>query len=131
VSRLDVFYRRLLLSKLFIGGWGKPEDLKRIFEFRKIIGNREKCKALLPEDYPVYINKVPIHSSQEVAEEQTSMHPLGRDRRPCKTEPFTTSMYQEHNHTSHTTNTDSAVNLLILLSFLLLMFLPIHMFLYE
>ncbi len=29
VSRLDVFYRRLLLSKLFIGGWGKPEDLKR------------------------------------------------------------------------------------------------------
>lgn len=29
VSRLDVFYRRLLLTKLFIGGWGKPEDLKR------------------------------------------------------------------------------------------------------
>ncbi|GLD73278.1 protein ABHD18 isoform X1, partial [Lates japonicus] len=28
VSRLDVFYRRLLLTKLFIGGWGKPEDLK-------------------------------------------------------------------------------------------------------
>nr|XP_040030586.1 protein ABHD18 [Gasterosteus aculeatus aculeatus] len=61
VSRLDVFYRRLLLSKLFIGGWGKPEDLKRIFEFRKIIGNREKCKALLPEDYPVYINKTEEH----------------------------------------------------------------------
>ncbi|XP_034738959.1 protein ABHD18 isoform X5 [Etheostoma cragini] len=32
VSRLDVFYRRLLLTKLFIGGWGKPEDLKR-FQF--------------------------------------------------------------------------------------------------
>lgn len=29
VSRLDIFYRRLLLTKLFIGGWGKPEDLKR------------------------------------------------------------------------------------------------------
>ncbi|XP_039975147.1 protein ABHD18 isoform X2 [Xiphias gladius] len=57
VSRLDVFYRRLLLTKLFIGGWGKPEDLKRIFEFRKIIGDREKCKSLVPEDYPVYINK--------------------------------------------------------------------------
>lgn len=57
VSRLDVFYRRLLLTKLFIGGWGKPEDLKRIFEFRKIIGDREKCKSLVPKDYPVYINK--------------------------------------------------------------------------
>uniref|UniRef100_A0A3Q4GW01 Abhydrolase domain containing 18 n=1 Tax=Neolamprologus brichardi TaxID=32507 RepID=A0A3Q4GW01_NEOBR len=57
VSRLDVFYRRLLLTKLFIGGWGKPEDLKRIFEFRKLIGDREKCKSLVPNDYPVYINK--------------------------------------------------------------------------
>ncbi|XP_014913216.1 protein ABHD18 [Poecilia latipinna] len=57
LSRLDVFYRRLLLTKLFIGGWGKPEDLKRIFEFRKIIGDREKCKTLVPVDYPVYVNK--------------------------------------------------------------------------
>uniref|UniRef100_A0A671VR57 Uncharacterized protein n=1 Tax=Sparus aurata TaxID=8175 RepID=A0A671VR57_SPAAU len=32
VSRLDVFYRRLLLTKLFIGGWGKPEDLKSLRE---------------------------------------------------------------------------------------------------
>ena len=30
----------------------------RIFEFRKIIGDREKCKSLVPEDYPVYISKV-------------------------------------------------------------------------
>uniref|UniRef100_A0A3P9NB55 Uncharacterized protein n=1 Tax=Poecilia reticulata TaxID=8081 RepID=A0A3P9NB55_POERE len=30
LSRLDVFYRRLLLTKLFIGGWGKPEDLKSL-----------------------------------------------------------------------------------------------------
>lgn len=57
LSRLDVFYRRLLLSKLFIGGWGKPEDLKRIFEFRKIIGDRDLCKSLVPKDYPVYITK--------------------------------------------------------------------------
>uniref|UniRef100_UPI0037E71530 protein ABHD18 n=1 Tax=Semicossyphus pulcher TaxID=241346 RepID=UPI0037E71530 len=62
VSRLDIFYRRLLLTKLFIGGWGKPEDLKRIFEFRKIIGDREKCKFLVPEDYPVYINKTVEHT---------------------------------------------------------------------
>ncbi|XP_036933169.1 protein ABHD18 isoform X1 [Acanthopagrus latus] len=66
VSRLDVFYRRLLLTKLFIGGWGKPEDLKRIFEFRKIIGDREKCKYLVPEDYPVYINKTEEHADCQI-----------------------------------------------------------------
>lgn len=30
----------------------------RIFEFRKIVGDREKCKALVSEDYPVHIDKV-------------------------------------------------------------------------
>ncbi|XP_075056084.1 protein ABHD18 [Mixophyes fleayi] len=58
LSKLDVLYRRLLLTKFFIRGWGKPEDLKRIFEFRKIIGNREKCQKLVPKDYPVHIDKV-------------------------------------------------------------------------
>ncbi|XP_062840799.1 protein ABHD18 isoform X2 [Trichomycterus rosablanca] len=62
VSRLDVLYRRLLLTKLFIQGWGKPEDLKRIFEFRKIIGDRERCKNLVLHDYPVFIDKVEDHS---------------------------------------------------------------------
>ncbi|KAJ8382451.1 hypothetical protein SKAU_G00032290 [Synaphobranchus kaupii] len=58
VSRLDVLYRRFLLTKLFIQGWGKPEDFKRMFEFRKIIGNRERCKDFIPKDYPVVIEKV-------------------------------------------------------------------------
>lgn len=66
VSRLDIFYRRLLLTKLFIGGWGKPEDLKRIFEFRKIIGDREKCESLVPKDYPVYINKTEEHTDCQI-----------------------------------------------------------------
>ncbi|XP_028445057.1 protein ABHD18 isoform X2 [Perca flavescens] len=66
LSRLDVFYRRLLLTKLFIGGWGKPEDLKRIFEFRKIIGDREKCRSLVPKDYPVYINKTEEHADCKI-----------------------------------------------------------------
>lgn len=30
----------------------------RIFEFRKLIGDREKCRHLVPKDYPVYIDKV-------------------------------------------------------------------------
>lgn len=32
----------------------------RIFELRKIVGNREKCKELVPKDYPVFIDKVPL-----------------------------------------------------------------------
>lgn len=39
----------------------------RIFEFRKVIGDREKCRSLVPKDYPVHINKVaslfPPHGS--------------------------------------------------------------------
>ncbi|KAJ1217033.1 hypothetical protein NDU88_004630 [Pleurodeles waltl] len=32
--------------------------LKRLFAFRKLIGDREKCKHLVPDDYPLYIDKV-------------------------------------------------------------------------
>nr|XP_033794908.1 protein ABHD18 isoform X2 [Geotrypetes seraphini]XP_033794912.1 protein ABHD18 isoform X2 [Geotrypetes seraphini]XP_033794920.1 protein ABHD18 isoform X2 [Geotrypetes seraphini]XP_033794930.1 protein ABHD18 isoform X2 [Geotrypetes seraphini] len=66
VSKLDILYRRLLLTKLFIQGWGKPEDLKRIFEFRKIIGNREKCQQLVPKDYPVYIDQIEEQSDCKI-----------------------------------------------------------------
>ncbi|XP_041053418.1 protein ABHD18 isoform X1 [Carcharodon carcharias] len=58
VSKLDVLYRRFLLSKFFIQGWGKPDDLRRLFEFRKKIGNREKCQQLVPKDYPIFIDKM-------------------------------------------------------------------------
>ncbi|XP_067153807.1 protein ABHD18 isoform X2 [Apteryx mantelli] len=68
VSKLDVLYRKLLLTKLFIRGWGKPEDLKRIFEFRKIIGNREKCQKLVSKDYPVFIDKVEEQSDCKILE---------------------------------------------------------------
>ncbi|CAB1325130.1 unnamed protein product [Coregonus sp. 'balchen'] len=66
VSRLDVLYRKLLLTKLFIQGWGKPDDLKRIFELRKIVGDREKCKELVPKDYPVFIDKVEDQSDCKI-----------------------------------------------------------------
>ncbi|XP_058449175.1 protein ABHD18 [Malaya genurostris] len=61
-SRLDGLYRSLLLTKFFCKGWGKPENLERLFEFRKIISNRAACSKLVPRDYPVEITK----------EEQTS-----------------------------------------------------------
>ncbi|KAL8207028.1 UNVERIFIED_CONTAM: hypothetical protein K2H54_040211 [Gekko kuhli] len=60
------FASRLLLTKLFIQGWGRPEDLKRIFEFRKIIGNREKCQTLVSKDYPVHVNKVEEQSDCKI-----------------------------------------------------------------
>uniref|UniRef100_A0AC11D9G0 Uncharacterized protein n=1 Tax=Ovis aries TaxID=9940 RepID=A0AC11D9G0_SHEEP len=65
VSKLDILYRRLLLTKLFIRGWGRPEDLKRLFEFRKIIGNRERCQNLVSSDYPVYIDKTKVKEMKE------------------------------------------------------------------
>ncbi|XP_062055633.1 protein ABHD18 isoform X3 [Lepus europaeus] len=66
VSKLDIIYRRLLLTKLFIRGWGRPEDLKRLFEFRKMIGNREKCQNLVSSDYPVYIDKIEEQSDCKI-----------------------------------------------------------------
>ncbi|XP_015600602.1 protein ABHD18 isoform X5 [Cephus cinctus] len=56
-SRLDAVYRSILLTKFFTKGWGKPENLKRIFEFRKVVANREACYNLIPRDYPITITK--------------------------------------------------------------------------
>uniref|UniRef100_A0A1B0EYP7 Protein ABHD18 n=1 Tax=Lutzomyia longipalpis TaxID=7200 RepID=A0A1B0EYP7_LUTLO len=56
-SRLDGLYRSLLLTKFFCKGWGKPENLQRLFEVRKIISNRESCSQLVPSNYPVEITK--------------------------------------------------------------------------
>ena len=66
VSKLDILHQRLLLTNLFIRGWGRPEDLKRLFEFRKIIGNRERCQNLVSRDYPVYIDKTEEQSACEI-----------------------------------------------------------------
>ncbi|OXB59140.1 hypothetical protein ASZ78_006687, partial [Callipepla squamata] len=40
----------------------------RIFEFRKIIGNREKCQTLVSKDYPVFIDKVEEQSDCKILE---------------------------------------------------------------
>ncbi|XP_059153119.1 protein ABHD18-like isoform X1 [Physella acuta] len=57
MSRLDQLYRSLLLTKFFTHGWGKPENLKRLFAFRKILSNRETCQHLVSANYPIYIDK--------------------------------------------------------------------------
>uniref|UniRef100_A0A1B6DJY7 Protein ABHD18 n=2 Tax=Clastoptera arizonana TaxID=38151 RepID=A0A1B6DJY7_9HEMI len=56
-SKLDKFYRAVLLSKYFVKGWGNPIGLKRILEFRKVVSNRDKCFDLIPKNYPVTIDK--------------------------------------------------------------------------
>ncbi|XP_045770296.1 protein ABHD18 isoform X2 [Maniola jurtina] len=56
-SKLDAVYRSILLTKFFTKGWGKPENLRRLFEFKKIVSNRDKCFKLVERDYPVTITK--------------------------------------------------------------------------
>ncbi|XP_044019208.1 protein ABHD18 isoform X2 [Aphidius gifuensis] len=56
-SLLDVVYRRLILTKFFTKGWGTPENLRRIFEFKKVVANRNACYNLIPRDYPITITK--------------------------------------------------------------------------
>lgn len=56
-SRLDAVYRSILLTKFFTKGWGSPQNLKRIFQFRKVVANRDVCYNLIPRDYPINITK--------------------------------------------------------------------------
>ncbi|XP_017089455.2 protein ABHD18 [Drosophila bipectinata] len=67
-SKLDSLYRRMLITRFFEKGWGKPENLRRVFQFRKIISNRESCFKLVPRDYPVEITKKEIYSESTLVE---------------------------------------------------------------
>ncbi|KAI2808753.1 hypothetical protein RDWZM_005959 [Blomia tropicalis] len=58
ISRLDTIYRSVLLSKFFVKGWGDPENMKKIFKFRKIISNRATCQYLVDKKHPIYIDRV-------------------------------------------------------------------------
>ncbi|XP_075234970.1 protein ABHD18 isoform X2 [Lycorma delicatula] len=68
INRLDQIYRSILLSKYFVKGWGKPENLKRLFKFRKVVSNRETCFKLVPREYPVTIIKDEMLSDCRVME---------------------------------------------------------------
>ncbi|XP_067122768.1 protein ABHD18 [Centruroides vittatus] len=67
-SKLDTVYRRILLTKFFTKGWGKTENFKRLFAFRKIISNRETCQKLVRHDYPIKIDKVENCSHYKILE---------------------------------------------------------------
>lgn len=68
ISRLDQVYRSIVLSKFFTKGWGKPENLKRLFNFRKVVSNRESCYKLVSPDYPVNIVKEEVTSDYRLLE---------------------------------------------------------------
>ncbi|KAL3289753.1 hypothetical protein HHI36_023148 [Cryptolaemus montrouzieri] len=68
VSRLDVIYRRILLTKFFMKGWGAAENLKMLLDFRKIISNREHCYNLVPSNYPIKIINKQRRSDCEIIE---------------------------------------------------------------
>ena len=55
ISKFDVVYRSLLLSNFFTKGWGKPEDLKNIFELRRKLGRRDLAKTYVDPNHPVVI----------------------------------------------------------------------------
>lgn len=56
-SKLDVIYRKLILTKFYTRGWGKPEELKDLFAMHKMISKRESCLKMVASDYPVHVDK--------------------------------------------------------------------------
>ena len=57
LSRLDLWYRKLILTKFYTKGWGKPEELKEILKMQKLISNRESCLKLVSPTHPVKIDE--------------------------------------------------------------------------
>ena len=68
MSKFDQIYRRFILTSFFTRGWGKPENLKRIFEWRKVLSNRETCYKLVSPDYPVHIDKEELQGDVKILE---------------------------------------------------------------
>lgn len=62
MSKFDVVYRSLLLSNFFTKGWGKPEDIRNIFELRRKLANRETAKTYVERNHPVTITEDDVKS---------------------------------------------------------------------
>ncbi|GJQ68053.1 hypothetical protein Trydic_g10678 [Trypoxylus dichotomus] len=55
VSRLDIYYRKLILSKFFTKGWGDPEKIMKLLKFRRIVSTRNSCYNLVQADHHIEI----------------------------------------------------------------------------
>ena len=51
------FTGSLLLSNFFTKGWGKPADLKSIFEFRRRLAKRSEALTYVNKFHPITITK--------------------------------------------------------------------------
>ena len=67
-SKIDVIYRRLILSSFFSKGWGDINVYERLLEARKTVTDREKCHKLISSSYPVELNKSWTKESFYIAE---------------------------------------------------------------
>jgi len=68
INKFDYIYRKLLLSKYFVNGWGDPEKLKSLLEFRNIIVDRDSCFNLVSSNYPVEVVKTKEDSNSVTLE---------------------------------------------------------------
>lgn len=58
MSKVDLYYRKLVLSKFFTHGWGDSKILNKIVDYRRnYVGKRDTCLNLLDYDYKVHIDE--------------------------------------------------------------------------
>lgn len=58
MSKLDQYYRKFILGRLYQKGWGSFKELFKIVEYRrKWVGKKETCLNLVNSDYPIEIEK--------------------------------------------------------------------------
>lgn len=68
MSKFDQIYRKIILTKTFTKGWGNPENLKRILDFKRNIRDRDVSSKLIPKDYPVHIDKDKVQGDVRIME---------------------------------------------------------------
>ena len=65
MSIVDQVYRSFVIQKFFSRGWGSPDTLKRLFDFRKVMSNRESCLKLVDPNHKFVIDKVQLDETGE------------------------------------------------------------------
>jgi hypothetical protein len=75
-SRIDSVYRSVLLSKFFVKGWGDPQQMKQIFNFRKVLSRQDKCRSLVSDRHPIYIDKCVERTAEHELYEGHFLSPL-------------------------------------------------------
>uniref|UniRef100_A0A914WPW2 Protein ABHD18 n=1 Tax=Plectus sambesii TaxID=2011161 RepID=A0A914WPW2_9BILA len=69
LSTFDQVFRSLLLSKFFTKGWGRPENLRNLFQLRQRMTKQYKCYELLSANPPaVHITSESTRGSVRILE---------------------------------------------------------------